>query len=134
MVYHENMFAKFLALIGVVSAVFLFVVLQITITINNTPSRFTGCIYFDLYSVGVATVFGLYYGVEYMLESIVRVFGGPLVEVRSTMQRAYIYATILAFGPVILIGMRSVGSFGLVDIFLVALFELIACFYIWRRQ
>lgn len=51
-----------------------------------------------------------------------------------SLRRAYLYASVLAFAPVILLGMNSVGTTSLVDTGLVVLFELIACFYVWRRS
>lgn len=50
-----------------------------------------------------------------------------------TLRRAYLYASVLAFAPVIILAMQSVGTTGLTDILLVILFEAIACFYVWRR-
>lgn len=47
--------------------------------------------------------------------------------------KVYYYTTVLALAPVVLLGMASVGSIGGLDIVLVALFEILACFYISRR-
>lgn len=48
--------------------------------------------------------------------------------------RAYLYASVLAFAPVALLAMRSVGQQGIGDTLLVMLFEVLACFYVWRRS
>ena len=47
--------------------------------------------------------------------------------------KVYYYTTVLALAPVVLLGMASVGSIGGLDIVLVAVFEILACFYISRR-
>jgi hypothetical protein len=47
--------------------------------------------------------------------------------------KVYYYTTVLALAPVVLLGMASVGSIGGLDIVLVVLFEILACFYISRR-
>lgn len=47
--------------------------------------------------------------------------------------KVYYYTTALALMPVVLLGMASVGSIGGLDVLLVLLFELLACFYISRR-
>lgn len=47
--------------------------------------------------------------------------------------KVYYYTTVLALMPVVLLGMASVGSIGGLDVLLVLLFELLACFYISRR-
>ena len=51
-----------------------------------------------------------------------------------TLYRAYVYASVLAFAPVALLAMRSVGQQGVGDVLLVLLFEVLACFYVWRRS
>ena len=50
-----------------------------------------------------------------------------------SLRSAYLYASVLAFAPVILVAMHSVGTTSLTDTLLVVAFEIIACFYIWRR-
>ena len=47
--------------------------------------------------------------------------------------KVYYYTTVLALAPVVLLGMASVGSIGGLDIVLVVVFEILACFYISRR-
>jgi hypothetical protein len=48
-------------------------------------------------------------------------------------RRAYYYSTVLAAAPVMLIGLQSVGSVGLYELFLVAVFEVIGCLYVTKR-
>lgn len=50
-----------------------------------------------------------------------------------TLIRAYYFASVLALAPVMLVGARSVGRTSTVDVMLIALFEILACFYIARR-
>ena len=47
--------------------------------------------------------------------------------------KVYYYTTVLALMPVVLLGMASVGGIRGLDVLLVLLFELLACFYISRR-
>lgn len=51
-----------------------------------------------------------------------------------SLYRAYVYASVLAFAPVALLAMRSVGQQGVGDVLLVIIFEVLACFYVWRRS
>lgn len=51
-----------------------------------------------------------------------------------SFKQAYYFATVIALAPVLIIGMRSIGRGGTQDILLVIVFELIACFYIAKRQ
>lgn len=47
--------------------------------------------------------------------------------------KSYYYASILAIGPVMLLGMQSVGSVGFYDVLLVMAFVGIGCVYIGRK-
>lgn len=49
-------------------------------------------------------------------------------------ENSYYYASVLALAPVLFFGMRSVGHAGFYEIVLVVLFEVIACFYVYRRR
>lgn len=51
-----------------------------------------------------------------------------------TITRAYYFASVLALAPVMLVGARSVGRTGFIDILLIVLFEALACFYIAKRS
>ncbi len=55
---------------------------------------------------------------------------------RSTMtlQRAYLYASVLALAPVMIVGMRSIGQAGGYEVALVVIFEVVACFYITKQR
>jgi len=48
-------------------------------------------------------------------------------------RRAYYFATVLAAGPVLLVGLQSVGTIGWYEILLVGLFLVIGCIYVSRR-
>jgi len=50
-----------------------------------------------------------------------------------SFKRSYYYSTILAAAPVMLVGLQSVGSIGIYELVLVALFEVIGCIYITKR-
>ena len=49
-------------------------------------------------------------------------------------KRAYFYASVIALAPVILVCMRSIGEVGFYEIGLVAVFEVVACFYIAKHR
>ena len=50
-----------------------------------------------------------------------------------SVRKIYYYASALGLAPVVTIGMASVGRVGGVDLILVLIFEMLACFYISRR-
>ena len=47
--------------------------------------------------------------------------------------KVYYFTSVLAFAPVVLLGMASVGGLKMWDIGLVLLFEALACFYVAHR-
>lgn len=51
-----------------------------------------------------------------------------------SLHQAYYYSSVLALAPVIIVGMRSIGRTGIYDVVLVAIFEIVACFYIANRR
>ena len=51
-----------------------------------------------------------------------------------TFKRAYYYSTVLAAGPVMLIGLQSVQSIGIYEALLVLIFEVVACLYVNKRM
>ena len=133
MVYHETMQTRFLAVFGVLSAFFLFVILQTTTPSSIHPVGLLGVFILLYIVIGAIVLYVLYIGAK-LLAKLKSITTGRPAQSALTFQRAYIYATVMALAPVVLIGMRSVGSFGLIDILLVLLFEVIAWFYIWKRQ
>ena len=50
------------------------------------------------------------------------------------VRKAYYIASIVAFGPVLLLALRSVRQLGIVDILLVVLLLMIVIFYIMKRE
>ena len=50
-----------------------------------------------------------------------------------TIKRAYYYASVLGLAPVIIVGMLSVGAFGIYEFGLVVLLLSIGCVYITKR-
>jgi ABC-type xylose transport system permease subunit len=55
----------------------------------------------------------------------------PLI--KSSVQRAYYFASVIALAPIILLAIGSVGSVGIYDVILLVLFVIVACVYIAKR-
>lgn len=53
--------------------------------------------------------------------------------VTATTKKSYYYGSVLAFAPVILLAMRSFGTVGILEISLVAVAMLVACFLVAKR-
>jgi uncharacterized membrane protein len=50
-----------------------------------------------------------------------------------SFRRSYYYSTIVALGPIMLIGLLSVGSIGFYEIILIIIFITIGCLYVSKR-
>lgn len=77
----------------------------------------------------------LHWGVRFISTQIVK--RGTRVTARAYrvgVRKAYYTASVLAFGPVLLLALNSVRQLRLVDILLVGVFLVIAIFYITKRE
>ena len=107
------------------------VVFLMTMVNLTTPS--------DVGPFGVLVFFTLIYLVCLgVMVGLCRVFFAVRGKVRGVQggtnhKRSYYFASILAFAPMLLIFMRSFGELNLLEIFLVAFFAVIGCFYISKR-
>lgn len=123
------MLGKVIGLSSVVSAVLLAVLFETTTPATIGP-------------FGVLVVFILMYiTVLGALSFFILSLGRIIIKISPkegrlpiTLGRAYYYASVLALGPVIVIGMHSVGEVGLYELSLVTLFLVIACIYISKRS
>lgn len=96
--------------------------------------------------LGVLTVFILLYvsvlgGLTFLLFEGSRVIARAARKMKlrqparaMPLGRAYYFSTVLALGPVILIGMQSVGTVGFYEVLLVAAFITLGCVYISKRS
>lgn len=69
---------------------------------------------------------------SFMVAHLATVLAKRHIEAFS-LKKSYIFASVLAIAPVILVAMQSVAAMDVSDIALVVLFESLACFYVWRR-
>lgn len=123
------MLGKVIGLSSVISIALLVILFEVTTPATIGP-------------FGVLIVFILMYiTVLGVLSFFIFGLGKIVVKVRSregqspmTLGRSYYFASVLALGPVIVVGMHSVGEVGLYEISLVTLFLGIACVYISKRS
>ncbi len=121
------MLGKVLALITLGSFVLLSALLQ-----STSPST--------IHPLGILAVFILFYALAlgvltffmYTLAHMLSVFRTNKQPVN--LQQVYYYASVLALGPVLALGMRSIGRANIYDMMLIIVFEIIACFYIAKRR
>lgn len=126
------MLQKTLALITIVSLSLL--VLMVSVTTPATAGPFGLLVIFiSAYLACLGLISFFLYGVSRVL-----VYATAGVRLRRrpsifSFRRAYYYSTVLAAAPVMLMGLQSVGSVGLYEFSLVAIFTVIGCLYISKR-
>lgn len=96
-----------------------------------------------IHPIGILVIFILFYllalGVlTFLLFGVSRSIASLTKHVRKSkamsLQRAYYFASVLALAPVMYMGIRSIGRTGAYELALIIVFEIIACFYIAKRQ
>ncbi len=119
--------------IGSVAA---FVLLVILLNIS-TPSEIGPlgilAVFFCLYLVLCGGFMAILWGGQRIAARLLKpvLVRRPIVPM--SMHKAYYFASILALGPVMLLGMQSVGGVDVYGVSLVGLFMVIGCIYIAKR-
>jgi hypothetical protein len=93
----------------------------------------------DVGPAGILLVFGLVYvfisSSLYLLLTLVMMLLAYFVTIRTTSKRKMYYlASIIAFAPVFLLALNSIGQLELKDFVLVFCLVGLACFYVVKRR
>lgn len=119
---------------GLVSAGLLLILLT-TITPAKAGAFGILAVFFLSYVFILTVTTFLLWGVAYLTDKIAR--SGRRVPRKLhaiNLKRAYLFATVIALGPIILVGLHSVGGIGVYDVGLVLLFMALGCVYVARRS
>ena len=126
------MFKKIILITTILSLCLLIVLLNVTTPVIAGPLGILAIFIFAYLSLlGLVTYF-LYWSnrlIRYLSKFLA--LRKPLNKL--VFKRAYYYSTILAAAPIMLIGLQSVGSIGVYEIFLVSIFVIIGCLYVSKR-
>ena len=118
-------------IVGVSMAIIIALILSVTSPTTAGPLgvlAFFACMY--LFSVCLFYVFIV------LAQKIAAIFFGKKNQIQSVNtsgKKSYYYSTVIALVPPIYVGMQSVGDAGLFEMILLLLFELLACFYVYKR-
>lgn len=127
------MFSRLLTLVTLAALIAFSLLLQSTSPLEAGPVGILA-VFFLLYVIAVGLITWLLYSAGQMyiwLGEIVRLQNAKNATI--TVKKAYYYASVLAFAPVILLAFQSVGSVRIYEFGLVALFVGIGVFYIKKR-
>lgn len=124
------MLGKVLALSSLGAFVLLSALMQ-----STTPST--------IHPIGILVVFVLFYVLAlgvltffvYGLHKLI-IRLGWVKSWRSAMslKRSYVYGSVLALAPVMVVGTASIGRLGIYELALITVFEVVACFYVSRQS
>lgn len=87
---------------------------------------------------GILLVFGVFYAAInsllfaglYFFSYVVR----RLTKKQLSVRKAYYIASVLALGPVFMMALNTLGQLGVVEVLLVVVLLVTACFYVVRRS
>ena len=51
-----------------------------------------------------------------------------------SLRRTYLFASVVALAPIMIIGMSSIGRMGIYEFLLIIVFEAVACFYVAKQR
>lgn len=127
------MVAKAIVISTAVAAVFLLLLLQTT---NPSAAGPLGllAVFFLVYIIILGVVTELLWLGSHIFQSAARRFTSKRPPGNLSLARAYYFSTVLALGPVMVLALRSIGSFGLYEGCLIVVFMVISLLYISRRS
>ena len=126
------MLRKFLLIGSIVATIILVLLLNQTTPTQAGPLGVLAFFVLSYFIMVTATTFLLYAVSRF----VAKVSHAATVKrpIRAlSFAKSYYYASILALGPAMLLGMQSVGSVGFYDVLLVMAFVGIGCVYIGRK-
>ncbi len=119
-------------IIGVVAAFILLLFMNFTSPSTAGPLGILA-VFLLIYIISVSFIYLILRNVTVFLAKVSRPSRLKLVLGGTSALKFYYYASILALIPVILLGMQSVGGVRWMDLTLLIIFEVLACFYIYKR-
>lgn len=126
------MLGRIISVSIIFAIVVLFIMLQTTTPSTAGPLGILAVFMFAyVLALGVLTF--LLFGMSKLSTRVMRLFTLKKLQQSLSLVRAYYFSSVLALGPVIFMGMQSVGEVGVYDALLILLFVTVACFYIAKR-
>jgi hypothetical protein len=126
------MLQRIIAIITVISLCLLFLMLVFTTPASAGPFGLL-VIFISAYLTSLGLVSFFLYGASRLTAYALSGFTVKKPMKPLSFKRSYYFSTVLAAAPVMLIGLQSVGSVGIYEFILVALFVSIGCVYIAKR-
>ena len=126
------MLARLISIAGIIAASVLLFFVTTTTPSHAGPLGIL-VVFLCLYVMLFSLLTFLIWGVQRVIVKLASPFTVRRPMQPITMSRAYYFSSVLSLGPVMIIGMQSVGGIGVYEAGLVVLFILIGCIYIAKR-
>jgi len=127
--YHRITYA-----LPLISAGGLFLMLSLTDPLSAGPAGML-LVFFLIYLFGASVLFiFLHVGLRLVSRLINKYSKMTIREWQLGVRKSYYIASVLAFGPVLLLAMQSVGQLQVRDVILTVAFLTIAIFYVIKRS
>ncbi len=131
--YSKNvMFIRILTTVTVASFCILALLLSLTAPSSAGPVVILAVFILAYLSLLGVVTFLLYYGAK-TVRFLTKLFTNRTMRKELTLNRAYLYATVLAVLPMIVVGLYSVDGMRWYELLLVVIFGLTGVLYIARR-
>lgn len=123
------MLGKVLAISTLCALVLLSAVMQSTTPSSMHPLGIL-FVFFLIYLLVLGVLTFFMYGIRYLFAKT----RGIEIARQVALKRSYIYASVLALAPVMMVAISSIGRLGIYEFLLVVAFEIIACFYVAKHR
>lgn len=127
------MFGRLIGIMGVIAALVLLFFVTITTPTQAGPLGIL-VVFLCLYVMVFSAVTFFIFGVQHLIVKLSSPFTARKPLQPMSLSKAYYLSSVLSLGPVMLLGMQSVGGIGGYELALVALFMVIGCVYIAKRS
>ncbi|MES2876723.1 MAG: hypothetical protein V4678_04625 [Patescibacteria group bacterium] len=127
------MLGKVIAASTVIAGIILIIMLQTTNPSTVGPLGLLA-VFFLLYVIILGAMTEVLWVGSKVIQTVGRRFASRRPLGRLSLQRAYYFSTVLALGPVIMLAMISIGSFGIYELLLIVVFLGVALLYVSRRS
>lgn len=127
------MLGKVIATSTVIAGIILLIMLQFTNPTTVGPLGLLA-VFFLLYVILLGFMTEVLWLGSGLVQTVGRRFTSKRPPGRFSLKRAYYYSTVLALGPIMALAMMSIGSFGIYEALLIAVFLGVALLYVSRRQ
>lgn len=123
---------KVIVFSSIAAAVLLLFMVNTTIPTSSGPLGILA-VFFLLYVILVGVITFLLYGAAKLTGRMGRMIAAKRPPVVLTLLKSYYFASVLALGPVITLGMQSVSSVGVREVALISLLMVLGCIYVAKR-